>query len=168
MIQSLMNNLPILMCLLPGAGLIILEVFLPGFGLPGISGALLIAGGTFIAATHYGVLAAVALLLVLIALLAMVVSWILHNMSKAGVRSEIFLHDKEELHASKDMQVLIGRRGKASSVLRPAGIADFDGVRLNVVTEGDFIEKDSAVEIVKADGSSIVVRSVKEGGALKA
>ncbi|MBQ7785518.1 MAG: hypothetical protein IJ381_05160 [Clostridia bacterium] len=162
MIRSLMDNLPILICMLPGAGLIILEVFLPGFGLPGISGALLIAVGTFIAATHYGVLAAVAMLLVFIALLALVVSWILHMMSRSGVRSEIFLHEKEELHVNKDMQVLLGRRGKTTSVLRPAGIADFDGVRLNVVTEGGFVEKGCAVEIIKADGSSIVVRSVKE------
>ena len=162
MIRSLMDNLPILICMLPGAGLIILEVFLPGFGLPGISGALLIAVGTFIAATHYGVLAAVAMLLVFIALLALVVSWILHMMSRSGVRYEIFLHEKEELHVNKDMQVLLGRRGKTTSVLRPAGIADFDGVRLNVVTEGGFVEKGCAVEIIKADGSSIVVRSVKE------
>ena len=57
------------------------------------------------------------------------------------------------------MQVLVGRRGLTSSVLRPAGIADFDGVRLNVVTEGGFIEKDVSVEIVRVEGTRIVVRT---------
>jgi len=158
MLLSLFTNWPVMLCLLLGSGLIILEVFLPGFGLPGISGLLLIAGGIFIAATHFGMLTAVGILLVLIAVLALVVSWILHNMSKSGVHSEIFLHDREELHTKKDMQVLVGRKGTTTSALRPAGIADFDGVRLNVVTEGDFIDKDIQVEIVHADGSKIVVR----------
>lgn len=156
--ESIMANLPILLCMLLGAGLIILEVFLPGFGLPGVSGIVLIAAGTFIAATHYGLLVSVSMLLVLIAALAILVSWILHTMSRSGVRSEIFLHDKEELHTQRDMQVLVGRRGRTASVLRPAGIGDFDGVRLNVVTEGDFIEKDVPIRIVRADGSRIVVR----------
>lgn len=165
MIQMLMTDLPVMLCLLLGAGLIVLEVFLPGFGLPGISGVLLIAGGTFIAAVHHGMLIAVATLLVLIALLAVMISLILHNMSRKGVGSEIFLHEREELHARKDMQVLVGRTGTTISVLRPAGIADFDGVRLNVVTEGGFIEKECSVEIVRVDGARIIVRGRRDGGA---
>ena len=45
MIANLIANLPILLCLLLGAALMIVEVFLPGFGLPGISGIVLIGVG---------------------------------------------------------------------------------------------------------------------------
>ena len=69
---------------------------------------------------------------------------------------------KDELHSKEDMQVLIGKKGRASSVLRPAGIGDFDGVRLNVVTEGGFIERDLPIEIVSVDGTRIVVKSIEE------
>ena len=158
MLQMLVTNLPVMLCLLLGSGLVVLEVFLPGFGLPGISGILLIAGGIFIAATHYGMLAAVATLLVVISLLAIVISLILHSMSRKGIGAEIFLHEREELHARKDMQVLVGKTGTTLSVLRPAGIVDFDGVRLNVVTEGGFIEKGLPIEIVSVEGSRIIVR----------
>ena len=72
--------------------------------------------------------------------------------------SKLFLSDKEELHDKKDMQVFVGKAGRTLSVLRPAGIGDFDGVRLNVVTEGGFIERDKPIEIVSVDGSRIVVR----------
>ena len=61
------------------------------------------------------------------------------------------------------MQVLVGKRGRTSSVLRPAGIGDFDGVRLNVVTEGDFIESGRPIEIARVEGARIVVRARQEG-----
>ena len=152
-------NLPIGLCLLLGAGLIILEVFLPGFGLPGISGLVLMTAGIVIAAIQHGMLMAVVILLVVIALLALVISWVMRSAAKGGYQSEIFLKDKDELHTREDMQVLVGRVGRTTSVLRPAGIGDFDGVRLNVVSEGGFIERDMPIEIVSVDGTRIVVKA---------
>ena len=159
MIAGLTGNLPIGLCLLFGAGLMILEVFLPGFGLPGISGLVLIAAGIVMAAIQHGMLMAVVILLVVIALLALVVSWVMRSAARGDYHSEIFLKDKDELNTREDMQVLIGKTGRTTSVLRPAGIGDFDGVRLNVVTEGDFIERDMPIEIVSVDGTRIVVRA---------
>ena len=52
----------------------------------------------------------------------------------------------------------MGKQGRTTSVLRPAGIGDFDGVRLNVVTEGGFIEQGTRIEIVRVEGGRIVVR----------
>ncbi len=163
MIQLLIENLPMLLCLLLGMGLVIVEVFLPGFGLPGISGIVLIGVGAILAGLHFGTVIAVGILLVVIALLAVLISWVLRSASKGGVcRSELFLQEKEELHRQQeDMQVLVGKVGRTTSVLRPAGIGDFDGVRLNVVTEGGFIESGMAIEIIRAEGTKIVVRAVE-------
>jgi membrane-bound ClpP family serine protease len=47
-------------------------------------------------------------------------------------------------------------------VLRPSGTADFSGVRLDVVSDGDFIPKDSKVVISKVEGHRIVVRKQAE------
>lgn len=159
MLEQLIANLPMALCLIIGAGLIVVEVFLPGFGLPGISGIVLVATGIIIAGMHFGTLTAVGILLVLIAVLAVLVSWVLRSAASGSVsKSELFLRDKEELHQQSDMRVLVGRRGRTLSSLRPAGIGDFDGVRLNVVTEGGFIEKEKDVEIVDVQGTRIVVR----------
>ena len=162
MLTVLSANLPIVLCLMLGAGLMILEIFLPGFGLPGISGLVLIASGVVLAALHHGMLMAVVILLVVIALLALVLSWVMRSAAKGDGHSEIFLSEKDELHFRQDMQVLVGKRGRTTSVLRPAGIGDFDGVRLNVVTEGDFIERDMPIEIVSVDGARIVVRLLSD------
>lgn len=162
MLEMISANLPIGLCLLLGAGLMILEVFLPGFGLPGISGIVLIAAGVILSAVHHGMLTAVVILLVVIALLALVISWVLRSAAKGNYHSEIFLREKDELTSREDMQVLVGKKGRTASVLRPAGIADFDGVRLNVVTEGGFIERDMPIEIISVDGTRIVVRAMQE------
>ena len=55
---------------------------------------------------------------------------------------------------------LLGKRGRASSPLRPAGIADFAGVRVDVVSEGDLIEAGQLVEVTHVDGNRVVVRKV--------
>ena len=158
----LIANLPTVLCMLLGAVLIIIEVFLPGFGLPGISGIVLIGAGVVMTTVHYGMLTGVCVLLVVIALLAALVSWVLRSATKKdGLHARFFLKEKEALRAREDMEVLVGRHGVTASVLRPAGIGDFDGVRLNVVTEGSFMEKGLPVEIIRVDGTKIVVRSVE-------
>ena len=151
------------LCLLLGAGLMIVEIFVPGFGLPGMMGLVLLAAGTVLTAVYHGTLAAVAVLLVVIAVLALLVSWLMRRASKGDLpHGDLFLKDREEFHTQEDMQVLVGKTGVTTSVLRPAGIGDFDGVRLNVVTEGDFIECGTPIEIVRVCGMRIVVKAVKK------
>ncbi len=165
MVQTIVECLPMALCMLAGAALVLVEVFLPGFGLPGIAGVLLIGTGTALVGMHFGSLTAVGVLLVLVAVLAVLISWALRAAaSSRGRRSELFLQEKDELHRKDtDMQVLVGKCGRTSSVLRPAGIGDFDGVRLNVVTEGDYIESGKPIEIARVEGARIVVRARQEG-----
>ena len=161
MVDMLIASLPSAVCVLLGMILIIVEVFLPGFGLPGIGGIVLVGAGVVMVGMHFGSLTAVGTLLVIIAVLAVLISWVLRQASRGGKRSDLFLQERDELHTQQeDMKVLVGKAGTTTSVLRPAGIGDFDGVRLNVVTEGGFIEKGQPIEIVRVDGSRIVVRSV--------
>ena len=52
----------------------------------------------------------------------------------------------------------LGKRGRASSPLRPAGIADIDGQRVDVVSDGQLIEAGQFIEVTRVDGNRIVVR----------
>ena len=160
--EMILENLPMVLCVLLGMALIVVEVFLPGFGLPGIAGIALVGVGTIMAAMHFGTLTAVAMLLVIIAVLAALVSWLLRSAAKGDVgKSKLFLHQKDELgDQQQDMQVLVGHEGRTISVLRPSGIGDFDGVRLNVVTEGEFIENGTPIRIVRVEGGKIVVKAI--------
>jgi membrane-bound serine protease (ClpP class) len=52
----------------------------------------------------------------------------------------------------------LGRTGTALSPLRPAGFAEIAGTRLDVVSEGGFIEALAVIEVTRVDGNRIVVR----------
>ncbi|WHX99361.1 NfeD family protein [Neobacillus sp. DY30] len=55
---------------------------------------------------------------------------------------------------------LLGKEGIALTVLRPSGTAVFNNERLDVVSEGDFIDQNAKITVVKVEGVRIVVRKV--------
>lgn len=55
--------------------------------------------------------------------------------------------------------VLTGKTGKAMTDLRPAGKAIIDDIRLDVVSTGDYIKKDSPVVVSAVSGNRIVVKA---------
>jgi len=63
---------------------------------------------------------------------------------------------------SNDLNYFVGREGVTHTTLRPAGIAEFDGVKLNVVSDGEFISKDKPIRVLSVKGNRIVVREIKE------
>ena len=64
--------------------------------------------------------------------------------------------------SSGEFEVLVGRRGKTMSALRPSGIVQVDNKRVPVLTEGGFISADTEVEIVSVKGSRVFVRPVED------
>jgi membrane-bound serine protease (ClpP class) len=54
----------------------------------------------------------------------------------------------------------LGKRGVATSTLRPAGVAHMNGTRVDVVTEGEYVEPGEPIEVIRVDGNRIVVRRV--------
>ena len=50
------------------------------------------------------------------------------------------------------------------TALRPAGIGEFDGVKLNVVSDGEFIAMDKPIRVQSVEGNRIVVRELIERG----
>jgi len=55
------------------------------------------------------------------------------------------------------LTALVGRTGKAATVLRPAGVMDVDGERIDVVTEGEFVELGTPVRVLYVQGNRVVV-----------
>jgi len=52
----------------------------------------------------------------------------------------------------------LGKSGRAVSPLRPAGIADIEHQRVDVVSDGEFIDAGSQIIVIRVDGNRIVVR----------
>jgi len=60
--------------------------------------------------------------------------------------------------SSDQYRDMIGQCGVALSPLRPSGTAMFGDKRVSVMTEGEFIDKDTEIEIMSAVGSRVIVR----------
>ena len=85
---------------------------------------------------------------------------------KLHVFNKLVLKDattSEEGYVSNENRIeLIGKVGQTLTALRPAGVVLVDDERLDVVSEGTFIDAYKQVKIVKVEGSRIVVREINE------
>jgi len=144
--------------------LIILEFFVPG-GIIGSVGLITVIGSLFMA-TDNNTLIAVSLLIAV--MVSLIVSILLVKVFNKNMKffKKMVLRDAtttEEGYVSNVNRVeLLGKIGTALTPLRPAGIAYIDDERVDVVTEGSFIDQDSEVIVVKVEGSRIIVRERKK------
>jgi len=166
MLEMIMANLPILACFLLGIGLLIVEVFMPGFGLPGITGIVLEVVCIALTYFSHGSLAALGVTLIILAVIAIAVSLALRSANKGRLaKSAVILTETESVEegyvATKDMDVFVVKIGTTTTVLRPTGMAEFDGVKLNVQSDGEYVAKGEMVRVDRVDGSRIVVQHVK-------
>lgn len=159
--------------LLGVAGLILLAIevlVVPGFGIAGVLGILALVGSLVLSLVGPGftttfVLAAAGrvVLALLVAVLASLVLLRFLPRLPFGRRLVLWrgLSAAEGFAAApeSDMQWL-GKTGKATSPLRPAGIADIDGRRVDVVSDGEHIDAGQAVRVTRVDGNRIVVRHI--------
>jgi len=57
---------------------------------------------------------------------------------------------------------LLGDEGVVMTPLRPVGMCDFSGNRVECVAEGGYIDKDRKVKVIKVQGTQLTVRVVDE------
>ena len=165
MLEFIALNFPIVICFIIGVALMVLEAFMPGFGIAGISGIVVEIIAVTLTWLNHGPVAALGMLLIILSVMAIAISMSLRSATNGRLsKSRIILRETESNEAgyrsAEDMEVFLGREGKATTVLRPTGIAEFDGVRLNVVSEGEFIAMGTEVRIVCIEGSRILVRPI--------
>lgn len=147
-----------------GAALIGAEFFIPG-GIVGIIG----IGAVIVSIVMAGADVTHMLISVLIAISVAIVGMVIIMKvfgKKLTILNNLVLKDAtttEDGYVSNVNRIdLIGRTGKTVTPLRPSGIMDIQGERLDVVSEGAYIEAGKMVVIIKVEGSRIVVREERE------
>ena len=162
-----MSNIPALIMMIAGFVLLVIEMYIPGFGLAGISGIVLMAGGIIV--MQPTPLQALILVLISVLLLSIAFSLAMYSISKGRLsRSKLVLNDalNQKDSTAEDLSYFIGKVGQTHTALRPAGIAEFDGVKLNVVSDGDFVNTQKHVRVERVEGNRIVVRETDAEGNL--
>jgi membrane-bound serine protease (ClpP class) len=158
-----------LLVALAGVALLLLEFFvIPGFGFAGILGIAALAAALVMSVAGSGatpeflMLAAGRIVLALLA--ALLASFlVLRFMPRTPFGRRLILQGDlgsgHEFGSAPESDLRwLGKRGRTTSPLRPAGFADIEGERVDVVSEGALIEPGTAVEVVRVDGNRIVVR----------
>jgi membrane-bound serine protease (ClpP class) len=64
------------------------------------------------------------------------------------------------LPVNQELEQLKGRIGRTLSALRPAGMVDFDGRRIDTVTEGMMVEAGQLVRCIDVRAGRVVVRPI--------
>jgi len=73
--------------------------------------------------------------------------------------------DEKGYRADNPKKILSpGDRGVVLTKLRPAGKADFEGKTFDVVSQGEFIEPGTGIEVIEKTGSRVVVRRSSRNG----
>ena len=152
-----------LILLVMGIGFLVAEIFHPGFGLPGVLGIVCLGLDILVSAKTFAqglLMTAIAAVIVLV-ILAVGASLISHGKlpKKLVLREE---NGAEEGFVSAENGAEVGDVGRAATVLRPAGIAEIGGKRLDVVTRGEFLPEGAALKVLAAEGGRIVVGPAEE------
>jgi membrane-bound serine protease (ClpP class) len=159
-----------------GIILLLLEIFvIPGFGVTGILGIICIIASLFLALIGGGNLPfwdtnqiSIAIIQLASALAAALVLLIFlaRFLPKSTIFNRLVLSHEENSDkgfvSSKPLSELIGKEGKALTTLRPAGMADFNGDKIDVVADGDYVQQGSRLKVLRVEGSKVVVREIKE------
>ena len=146
--------------------LILLEIFvIPGFGIAGFSGlACLVISVISVAPTVTIAIGQIVFAIVVVIILVVIS---LKTKKTRRIWSRLILKDStstEEGYVSQPQKIneYLGKEGVALTTLRPAGAAKIGEERVDVVTEGNFIEPGEPIVVIKVDGSSIIVRKKTE------
>ncbi|MDZ7672091.1 MAG: NfeD family protein [Halanaerobiales bacterium] len=156
----------IILLFLVGLLLILLEVFVvPGFGITGIGGiASILISLYFLFPTPQ-----IAINIIATTLIATIVAtyFIAKYFESSKIWSKISLGTSQTIEvgyvASIGNKKVIGKKGITVTPLRPAGIAEIEGKRVDVVSEGGFIDKEEKIKVIDVRGSKVLVQAYKEG-----
>jgi membrane-bound ClpP family serine protease len=143
--------------------LVIIEMFNPGFGVPGALGAIFLVIGVVV--TMETILDAIIMIAIILMVLALAFFLAIYSAKKGLLSKTIVLTDslnnESGFLGTEDLKAFLGKEGIALTALRPAGTADFGGTKLDVVSEFDLIDKDSKIKVIDVEGRRIVVRKIK-------
>jgi membrane-bound serine protease (ClpP class) len=156
-----------------GLGLILVEVFvIPGFGIAGISGIVLIIASLFFSLVSQDPFldwddVSNAIIQLSVAFLAALVLIFLvaRYLPKSNIFKKFILSEEEKAEAGytsrSNLSDLLGAEGVALTTLRPAGTAEINGKRVDVVTDSEYIAHGKPIVVTAVEGMRVVVKEKK-------
>lgn len=157
--EIIIMNFVWLLLLIIGFALVVVEMYIPGFGFPGITGTIcLIAGVALYAKTD--IVAWLVMTVIIVSLLCVALSISIRSAARGRLaKSKLVLNEVSTSGVGEnDLSYYVGKTGCATTVLRPAGMGEFEGVKLNILSDGEYIPEGAQVTVTRVEGNRIFVR----------
>src|SRR5262249_48858518 len=146
------------------------ELILPSFGVffvLGLAGLVVGIAMTFSPDSGGSTVQGLVTLIVVFIIVPLLGPILLHYWPKTALGRRFFLtgtHEDDTLAAmptNLELEQLRGRYGKAVSALRPAGVVNFDGKRVDCISDGNLIDPGQWVRCIDVRAGTVLVRQVE-------
>lgn len=159
-----MNLMPPILLFVIGIVAIVIEVFIPAGGIIGFAGFAVLISSIVLSYAKYGMITGTIFFLLSLILLPVIITLAFKIFPHTFI-GKIFIlkhfQKKEDGFTSHDEEnyvILLNREGTAINRLHPIGQALIDNKKIDVTTNGEFIEKDEKIKVVKVEGNRVIVR----------
>lgn len=152
-----MNLLYNILFALLGFLAIILEFFVPSAGVIGVLGIGFVIIGIVFTFINYGLIIGT-IFLISVLIIGPIVFFVYFKLfPKSYIGKKLILNNKYTNEQINENQKLLNCTGISATNLRPVGEGIINNQRYNVTTQGDYIEKDKKIRVIKLEGNNIVV-----------
>ena len=146
--------------------LIVAEVFVPSGGLISICALACLVGGLMIffhSSTTAGWVGIVVAIIMIPSV--WIITYRIFPKTRFGKSVTLTPPKREQGDAVPDtaeLKELLGKEGVVVTPLRPVGMCDFSGHRVECVAESGYVDKDNKVKVIHVEGTQLTVRVIEE------
>jgi membrane-bound serine protease (ClpP class) len=148
------------------AALLVAEVFIPSFGLLSLCSLACLVGGVTIFFRHSPLAGSIGVVVAVVMVPSLLVmAYRILPKTRFGKRVILSPPGRATGNAIADtleLQQLIGRAGRVLTTMRPVGMCEFDGRRIECVAERGYVLKDNKVRVIRVEGTQVTVRVMDE------
>jgi membrane-bound ClpP family serine protease len=146
--------------LIAGCGLLVVEMFVPGFGVFGISGIVMLVISAVITAVvvPFGIF----ILLGEAVVVGMVIYSVAVYIQRKQLHGKLILDETlgEVQKDIGDLSYFLGKEGISKTTLRPFGMADFNGIAVEVCSDGDYVPENKQIKVIGVKKNTIIVKQL--------
>ncbi len=148
------------------AALIIAEVFVPSGGLISLCALVCLIGGAVIFFHYSTTVGWIGIGVASVMIPAILIfAYKIFPKTRFGKSVTLSPPDRQQGDAVPDtseLKELLGSVGVVLTPLRPVGMCDFSGQRVECVAESGYVEKDKKVKVIDVESTQVTVRTIEE------
>jgi membrane-bound serine protease (ClpP class) len=147
--------------------LIIAEVFVPSGGLISVCALACLIGGIAIFFRHSAMAGWIGIIIAIVMIPSIVIiAYKIFPRTRFGKSVTLTPPQRKQGDAipdTEELKKLLGAEGAVLTPLRPVGMCDFSGRRVECVAESGYVDKGKKVKVIDVESTRVTVRVIEEG-----